>query len=243
MLLCLHTAAGMNPVRRVPGSKEAASRPLAQTVSVSPALDVSPYFRPLPADSCRLLQQGLPQARACQPQTAPVPPHQHRSLVPLFQEPCQFAGTLVPRINAGATLTGWAVPAQATEAVCPHTSSVSSAAPGSPRSPFRGAPESAAPHFQTASVANAPLASLVPRPWSLADSLPAPTTPPTFLPSMRLPTTKAPKLTYASAAVPHRAASPARRRGKGNIHIHLEAAAGAAAGTNTLGAPYEYTLS
>ena len=67
----------------------------------------------------------------CQPQTAPVSPHQRRSLVPLFQEPCQFAGTLVPRINAGAALTEWAVPAQATEAVCPHTSSVSSAAPGS----------------------------------------------------------------------------------------------------------------
>lgn len=170
----------------------------------------------------------------CQPQTAPVPPHQHRSLEPLFQEPCQFAGTLVPRINAGTTLTGWAVPAQATEAVCPHTSSVSSAAPGSPRSPFRGAPEPAAPYFQTASVANAPLASLVPRPWSLVDSLSAPTTPPTFLPSMRLPTTKAYQETHASASLLMRPTSPARRGGKWNIHIHLEAAAGAAAGTNTL---------
>ena len=224
----------MNPVRRVPGSKEAASRPLAQTVSVSPALDVSPYFRPLPADSCRRLQQGLPQARACQPQTAPVPPHQRRSLVPLFQEQCPFAFTLVPRINAGAALTWWAVPAQATEAVCLPTPSVSSAAPGSPRSPFRGAPEPAAPHFQTASVANAPLASLVPRPWSLADSLPAPTTPHTLPPSMRLPTTKAYQETHASASVLMRATSPARRGGKWNIHIHLEAAAGAAAGTNTL---------
>ncbi len=53
----------------------------------------------------------------------------------------------------------WAVPAQATEAVCPPTSSVSSVAPGNLRSPFRGAPEPAAPYFQTASEANAPLRS------------------------------------------------------------------------------------
>lgn len=37
------------------------------------------------------------------------------------------------------------VPAQAPEAVCPRTPSVSSAAPGSLKSPFRGAPEPAAP--------------------------------------------------------------------------------------------------
>ena len=132
------------------------------------------------------------------------------------REPLCPASTPVPR-------TGWAVPAQATEAVCPHTSSVSSAAP-----------EPAAPYFQTASVANAPLASLVPRPWSLVDSLSAPTTPPTFLPSMRLPTTKAYQETHASASLLMRPTSPARRGGKWNIHIHLEAAAGAAAGTNTL---------
>ncbi len=39
----------------------------------------------------------------------------------------------------------WAVPAQAPEAVCPPFAPVSSASPGSLASPFRGAPESAAP--------------------------------------------------------------------------------------------------
>ena len=68
----------------------------------------------------------------CPPQTAPVcAPHQRRSQDPQFEGHCQFAMTVISRINAGAALTGWAVPAQAPEAVCPHTSSVSSAAPGS----------------------------------------------------------------------------------------------------------------
>ncbi len=47
----------------------------------------------------------------------------------------------------------WAVPAQAGEAVFPPTAPVSSAAPGSPRSPLRGAPEPAALRFKTASPA------------------------------------------------------------------------------------------
>lgn len=41
------------------------------------------------------------------------------SVVLLFEGQCQFANTVVPRINAGAALTGWAVPAQAPEGVCP----------------------------------------------------------------------------------------------------------------------------
>ena len=47
----------------------------------------------------------------------------------------------------------WAVPAQAGEAVFPPTAPGSSAAPGSQRSPFRGAPEPAALRFKTASPA------------------------------------------------------------------------------------------
>ena len=47
----------------------------------------------------------------------------------------------------------WAVPAQAGEAVFRPTAPGSSAAPGSSRSPFRGAPEPAALRFKTASPA------------------------------------------------------------------------------------------
>ena len=61
----------------------------------------------------------------------------------------------------------WAVPAQAGEAVFPPFASVSSAAPGSPRSPFRGAPEPAAPTRKTASAATL---HFVPRPMALPDS-------------------------------------------------------------------------
>ena len=59
----------------------------------------------------------------------------------LFGGQCQFARTVVPRINVSTALTRWAVPAQAPEAVCHPFASVSSAVPGSPRSPFHGAPE------------------------------------------------------------------------------------------------------
>lgn len=61
----------------------------------------------------------------------------------------------------------WAVPAQAAEAVFPPFAPVSSAAPGSPRSPFRGAPEPAAPTHKTASAATL---HFVPRPMALPDS-------------------------------------------------------------------------
>ena len=95
----------------------------------------------------------------CQPQTARLLPLQRRCVVLLFDGLYLFANTVVPRISVCARSLPWAVPAQAPEAVCLPTPSVSSAAPGSPRSPFRGAPEPAAPHFQTASVANPPLRS------------------------------------------------------------------------------------
>ncbi len=61
----------------------------------------------------------------------------------------------------------WAVPAQAAEAVFPPFAPVSSAAQGSPRSPFRGAPEPAAPTHKTASAATL---HFVPRPMALPDS-------------------------------------------------------------------------
>ncbi len=46
------------------------------------------------------------------------------SVVLLFEGQCQFANTVVPHINAGAALTGWAVPAQAPEGVCPPAAPV-----------------------------------------------------------------------------------------------------------------------
>ena len=61
----------------------------------------------------------------------------------------------------------WAVPAQAAEAVFPPFAPVSSAAPGSLKSPFRGAPEPAAPTHKTASAATL---HFVPRPMALPDS-------------------------------------------------------------------------
>ena len=91
----------------------------------------------------------------------------------------------------------WAVPAQAGEAVFPPAISVSSAAPGSLRSPFRGAPEPATPRFKTASPATL---HFVPRPWSLGDLQAAPASrsegtpaasPASTVPPARLPATKA----------------------------------------------------
>ena len=43
------------------------------------------------------------------------------AFVLLFEGQCQFAKTVVPRINVCASLTRWAVPSQAPEAVCPRT--------------------------------------------------------------------------------------------------------------------------
>ena len=106
-LLFLHTSAGKNPARSVPGRQDTAvrirSRLLAQTVT---------GFRfAAPATDC--------------------------------------AGGMVPGLTAASLLPSireWAVPSQAPEGVCPPTTSVSSAVPGSLASPFHGAPEPAAPH-------------------------------------------------------------------------------------------------
>ena len=64
----------------------------------------------------------------------------------LFGCQCLFARTVITRSIVISRSHLWAVPAQAPEAVCLPTLSVSSAAPGSLRSPFRGAPEPADPH-------------------------------------------------------------------------------------------------
>ena len=120
------------------------------------------------------------------------------AVVLLFVCQCQFAKTVIPRINAGAALTGWAVPAQAPEAVCPRTSPVSSAAPGSLWSPFRGAPEPADPHAarpppwprSTRFTRSAPLVT-----GRLIVGARNPDA--HILPSMRLPATKADWITHA----------------------------------------------
>ena len=67
-------------------------------------------------------------------------------VVLLFDGQCLFAEAIVPRINVISRSLLWAVPAQAPEAVCLPTTSVSSAVPGSLTSPFHGAPEPADPH-------------------------------------------------------------------------------------------------
>ena len=67
---------------------------------------------------------------------------------------------------------------------------------------------------------HAPLAALVPRPWSLGDSLPARAIPPhRILPATRLPATKANQGTHALAAVRIGTEYPARGTVKGvNIY-------------------------
>ena len=105
-LLFLHTSAGKNPARSVPG-RQGAAVPAAGADSVS-------LFRVRAAaqtatDCAGGLVQGLTAT----------------SVLPSFQQ--------------------WAVSAQAPEAVCLPFAPVSSAAPGSLWSPFRGAPEHAAP--------------------------------------------------------------------------------------------------
>ena len=107
----------------------------------------------------------------CPPQTAPVhAPHQRQCVVPLFDCLCQFAKTVISRITVSAALTGWAVPAQAPEAVCPNPSLPVFAGGREPKvsRPWSRQSQSALPH-QTASGATL---HFVPRPWSLGDSKP-----------------------------------------------------------------------
>ena len=126
----------------------------------------------------------------------------HSCAVPQTAKDC--AGGLVPGLTATGVLPPiqqWAVPAQAPEAVClPHKLPVFVGVwePVVSQPLCRQSPP--VPTHQTASGASAPLAALVPRPWSLTDLLPAPTSPShTIPPPTRPSTTKASWLTYASA--------------------------------------------
>ena len=172
----------------------------------------------LPAAGAACVRSAMLRATPC----AGGSPRRRRGVVLLFVGQCQFAGKVVPRLGVGARSLFWAVPAQAPEAVCLPTTSVSSAAPGSLRSPFRGAPEPAVlPHNAADRLrGHAPLAALVPRPWSLGDSLPARAIPPhRILPATRLPATKANQGTHALAAVRMGTEYPARGTVKGvNIY-------------------------
>ena len=105
-LLFLHTSAGKNPARSVPG-RQGAAVPTAG------------------ADSGSLFRVGAATQTATDCADGTVPGLSAASLLPSFQQ--------------------WAIPAQAPEAVCHPFAPVSSAVPGSLRSPFRGAPEPAAP--------------------------------------------------------------------------------------------------
>ena len=107
----------------------------------------------------------------CQPQTAPgCAPHQRRSQVPQFEGHCQFARTVISRINVSARSHPWAVPAQAPEAVCPTLLLPVFVGVWEPKvsQPLRRQSPPALPH-QTASGATL---HFVPRPWSLGDSKP-----------------------------------------------------------------------
>ena len=104
--LFLHTSAGKNPARSVPGSPGAGVPPAG-------------------ADSVSLFRVRAAAQTATDCAGGTVQGLSAKSLLPSFQQ--------------------WAVPAQAPEAVCHPFAPVSSAAPGSLASPFRGAPEPAAP--------------------------------------------------------------------------------------------------
>ena len=152
----------------------------------------------------------------------------------LFEGLCQFAGTVVPRSIVISRLRLWAVPAQAPEGVCPPTTSVSSAVPGSLASPFHGAPEPADPH-----AARPPPG---PRSTRFARSAPygtgrltAATHNPTHTPGSSEPaSTIGPQEFHATKASQKGTSCPARRGRKGYKYIQRDAAAGAAAGAITL---------
>ena len=180
--LFLHTSAGVNPARSVPGVQDAAVR-----VAAGCWRSVCP-LRYAPGHTLRRWEPAQTLRRRAS----------IRGAVLVRGEGCAPLGRW-----CALTLLGRS-PAQAPEAVCLPTTSVSSAAPGSLRSPFCGAPEPAVLPRDSADRlrGHAPLAALVPRPWSLGDSLPACATPPhRILPATRLPATKANLETHARAAV------------------------------------------
>ena len=120
----------MNPGRTQPS----ASAPVCWRRQCQSSQICSPAFA-----SAQLLR--------CLPQTARFNPHQGCSRLPLIQRHCLGANYRhTPLQPPCLAPTGWAVPSQTPEGVCPPTAPVSSAVPGSLASPFHGAPEPAAPH-------------------------------------------------------------------------------------------------
>ena len=110
-----------------------------------------------PPQTARLHRFPRPVGRHCSTSVQPVPPLQRRCPVPLFEGRCLFAWIVISRSTVFPRSLLWAVPSQTGEAVCPPTASVSSAVPGSPRSPFHGAPEPAASTLPDRLPGHAPL--------------------------------------------------------------------------------------
>ena len=102
----------------------------------------------------------------CLPHTARFRTHQRRCLVLLFEGPCPFACTVVPRSTAFPRSLPWAVPAQAGEAVCPPALPVSVGGLEPKVSSPLSRRSQPAPTHQTASPATL---HCVPRPMALGD--------------------------------------------------------------------------
>lgn len=209
--LFLHTSAGVNPAGSVEGVQEAGVPPAgADSVSHRSRASRPSALLPLRAASHRL--------RRC-PRISDV------GVILLFEGQCLFAKTVVPRINVSASLTGWAVPAQATEGVCPPAAPVFVGVwePKVSQPLHRQSP----PHPHTAR--HPPW----PRSTRFARSAPYGTGRLTAAAQghRRNPrvcetaSTIGPPETHAPATSIHRPASPARRDGTRDINMHQKAAA------------------
>ena len=152
------------------------------------------------------------------------------SVVLLFEGQCQFANTVVPRINAGAALTGWAVPAQATEGVCPPAAPVFVGV-WEPKvsQPLR---RQSPPHPHTARHPPWPRSTRFARsaPYGTGRLTAAAQGPRRNPRVYETASTIGHPGTHAQTSSRPRPASPARRTAKGFIYTPKEAAADAAAG-------------
>ena len=212
--LFLHTSAGVNPAGSVPGVQDAA-------VPAAGADIVSLVCGQAAAQTAK--DCAVPHASAMWPYTF------IRRSVPVRVHPCT---PLERRCHAHKV----GRPGPGRGGRLPPTASVSSAAPGSLRSPFRGAPEPAAPTLPDRLPGHAPLRSAPYGTGRLAGgsrievrgnagqvSRPDAS-------ACKTSSTIGQPGTHARASVRHRPASPARRLEKGYKYILREAAADAAAG-------------
>ncbi len=212
--LFLHTSAGVNPAGSVPGIQDAA-------VPAAGADIVSLVCGQAAAQTAK--DCAVPHASAVWPCTS------IRLTVPVRVLPCT---TLERRCHAHKV----GRPGPGRGGRLPLTASVSSAAPGSLRSPFRGAPEPAAPTLLDRLPGHAPLRSAPYGTGRLAGgsrievrgnagqvSRPDAS-------ACKTSSTIGQPGTHARASVRHPPASPARRPEKGYKYILREAAADAAAG-------------